>query len=117
MSIITEQQVRNRMAGLAPYLAQVDNAAAIIAENIAAAEARFKNLLEVELAPVTVTMDPAEAEQYDILEPPLDWPRHTFHDLPQFVMRRRPVLSIESFTMAFSETFSLLEVPRSWLRV
>jgi hypothetical protein len=117
--IITTDDVRHRMLGLGPYLDQVTDVDEVIEENIVAAETYFKRNMEIELAPVTITQDGAadDADEFDVIEPAMNWDQSLARRLPKWVMRRRPVISVEELVFKFNDEFQMIDVPATWYRI
>jgi len=119
---VTVQDVKDRLIGLSPYLEQAEDVERIISDNIQAATDRFERELEAHVSgKVVIKMRPhsglVKGVDYDIEEPALDWTQHKLRTLPVFMMRRRPIISVERVSMEFEEDLQILDVPQSWLRI
>ena len=120
-SIIQTTAVRYKLMGVAPYLDSLgsDMAEAVLQAAIDTATAKFERELQMVLNPTVISMSPAPGDVYDVLEPPLDYDTGMIdrHTLPRWVMRRRPIISVQRLTMQFSNDYRVLDIPSGWWKV
>ena len=116
--VLTEAQVTRRMIGLRPYLAQVEDISDVIAERLTGTVAAFERELQMSVYPTIIKQalddDDVLGETYDLREVPLNWEKHRIGQLPEFKMRRRPIISVQRLRMKLSEDYELFEFPSGW---
>lgn len=122
---ITRETVEGQILSYLPLLAGVDadKLTALYEEAIGEADAQMLRRLEQSFETSVVKMRPRPGlvmgTDYDIEEDPFDYLAGTVdkQTLPSWVMRRRPVLSVERVQLGFSDTYKVLTIPNEWVRL
>jgi len=122
---ITTGDVANHLLGLRDLMAQAlsdEEQEALLSTCLSAAFDRFEGALQMVLrGSVVVKMRPSPdlvlGKDYDVEEMPFDWERRPIHELPRFVLRRRPVISVERVRLELSRNFPVMTLPDSWIRL
>lgn len=126
--MIDRTDVESYLIGYLPYLAAVDSTAmtAAFTKAIATASRAMAGALQVEFEPTIIKMKPAaglekgwtETADYQIEEAPLSFVQGSMgaDTLPIYVMRRRPIISVESMRFVIGAT-TVFTVPSQWLQL
>lgn len=125
MPCVTIQQVRNQIAGVTPYLDQLgaSTAAEVVTDAIAAAERYIENRAALCIDKRIIKQAPGAGEElgtdYDEEESPHDYYAGSISrtTLPRWVLRRRPVISVERLVMQFTEGVTVIDIPTEWVKV
>jgi len=125
MSVISEAAVKRQLGGVTAYVDQLGlaDAAELYGDAIAAAVSRFERELQIALERKVIVQrlanEDTSGEEYDLLEPPLDYATGSIdrRTLPRWRMRRRPVQSVQRVRLMFSAEYPVLDVPLDWVRV
>jgi len=118
MSVISADDVRRHLGGVAPYVAQLGLADedAVYSHALEAAEAHFERQTRVLLSSKLVRTNPQDGEEYDLADAPYTLHR-SFSVRPiRLQLRFRPVSDVLSVRLEFSRDNRILEVPQDWVR-
>lgn len=113
---ITGEDVRDHLLGVMPLIEAVATPVQVerILQNaINAAECDFERDLQYSIRKRVVKMYPDPGAEFDLEEDPLDYRVGEIdkHTLPTWVMRRRPIISVERARLAFSNRTGVLNIP------
>jgi hypothetical protein len=128
--IITTNQIKAQLGGVAPYVAILDAqlegavSAQLYLDAANAAQQRFERDLQAAFNKTRVIQRPIgsasldDGSSYDVWEAPLDYvvgmiSRQT---LPRWELRRRPVISVDRMVLQFDDELQVLDIPREWFR-
>jgi len=119
---IGADNVKRQLIGIVPILEGAlgaDDLEALYEETISQVEEDFQRTCQHRLKKTVIKMWPEDGVTYDLEEDPLNYQTNMLDKftLPSWVMRQRPILSVERMRLCFQKNAVIITIPREWQRI
>ncbi len=123
VTLATVKDLRSHVFDLLPHIEAVtssDTVNDLLTDALATAKEELEEDLETWFEQKVIRMStPSLGDVYDVLEAPLDYNAGVLvgKQFPMWVLRKRPVVSVQRVTFRFTQNIQVLEMPSDWWKV